>query len=327
MAWIKRNLYFVITLAVGIILIGGAGYFVYTAIGANSEAQTNYASALSDLTTLQQKKPFRDDDNIKLAKEDSQRVAQLAKEMGNAFVNFPPPPQVDPQEFIACLNSNLIFFRTEATNANVQLVAPDYTFSFSAEASTLSFPGGTSFGPWLQQLEEISAIVDILCAAKINSLDALQRAPVAGEDPAGADYVQSAISSNQVAVISPYKISFRGFSEEIANVLKGFAESPHCFLIKDLQVSPSKNVPMGATPQAQGPMYIQVQRQGFGGPRRGPGRRGEGGPGGYAPPQMETETIMVAAPTQPAGPVTILKPLPLFVTMTVDVVMPKNTQR
>jgi hypothetical protein len=327
MAWIKRNLYFVISLAVGLILTGVAGYFVYTAIGANAAARDQYNSALSDLTQLQQKKPYPSPDNINIAKDDSERVAQLVKALGNAFVNFPPPPALDPREFINYLNTNLNHFRLEATNANVELVSPDYAFSFSAEVNTLSFPE-TSFGPWMEQLEEIKAIVDILCAAKINSLDSLQRAPAPGEDAAGVDYLQSAVTSNQVAIISPYKIAFRGFSEEIANVLKGFADSGHCFLIKDLNVSPSKAVPQGSAAPMSAPgyaaqrMYIPRRQM----PSAPGGFRGQRG-GGMPTPQPQEEQMVMMAPPPPAGPETILKPMPLFVTMAVDVVKLKNPQR
>jgi len=326
MAWIKRNLYFVITLAVGLILTGAAGYFVYATINANSDARDQYTSALNDLTQLEQKKPYPAPENIKIAKDDSERVADLVKNLGNAFVNFPQPPPVDPREFITYLNTNLDHFRMEATNANVELIAPDYAFSFSGQVHSLSF-AETSFGPWMQQLEEIKSIIDILCAAKINSLDSLQRAPVAGEDATGMDYVQGTITSNQVAVISPYKIAFRGFSGEIANVLRGFAESGHCFLIKDLEVSPSKAVPQGSV--STGPTMFMMQVPNYSARRPfGEGGRRRGG-GGYPAPGMETQTqmIMVPGPTTPSGPVTILKPMPLFVTMVVDVVKLKNPQR
>jgi hypothetical protein len=325
MAWIKRNLYFVITLAVGVILIGVAGYFAYAAIGANADARDQYTSALNDLTTLEAKKPFPSPENIKIANDDSARVAEVVKSLGTAFVNFPTPPAVDPREFITYLNTNLDHFRTEATNANVQLIAPDYAFSFSPQVHALSF-SQNSFGPWMEQLEEIKGIVDVLCAAKINSLDSLQRAPAPGEDANGPDFLQGAVTSNQVAVISPYKISFRGFSEEIANVLKGFAKSPHCFLIKNIVVSPSKAVPLGSVSPQMAPQmqYVPVQR-----PRPGMGeggRRRRGGEG-FMPEQPQMEMVAVAAPTTPSGPVTILKPLPLFVTMDVNVVQLKNSQR
>jgi hypothetical protein len=329
MAWIKRNLYFVIIMAVGLILTGVGGYFVYATISANADARDQYTSALNDLTQLQQKKPYPSPENIKVAKEDSERVAQLVKDLGNAFVNFPPPPVLDPREFIDYLNTNLNHFRMEATNANVALISPDYAFSFSAEANTLSF-SETSFGPWMEQLEEIKAIVDILCNAKINALDSLQRAPAPGEDSStsSADYLPTTVTSNQVAIISPYKIAFRGFSEEIAKVLKGFAESGHCFLIKDLEVSPSKAVPVGEAMPSPGmqaqPMYIPRPRMGGGGGERR-GRRGGGIP--MPQPEMQPEMIMVAPPTQPTGPVTVLKPMPLFVTMVIDVVKLKNPQR
>ncbi|HWD21372.1 MAG TPA: Amuc_1100 family pilus-like protein [Verrucomicrobiae bacterium] len=327
MAWIKRNLIFVITMAVGVILIGVAGYFVYTAIGANADARDQYNGAVGELSQLQDKKPHPSTENIQVVTDDSKRVATMATNFGKAFVNFPTPPPVEPREFKKFLTITLNQFRAGATNANVELADPEYAFSFSAETSRLTFPEA-SFGPWMEQLEEIKAILDILYAAKINSLDGLQRCPAPSEDPSGADFLASAVTSNQVSIIAPYKISFRGFSEEIANVLKGFASSSHCFLIKDLEVAPSKGMPAGGGVTGGGfmPMAPAYSPMPFQAGPSYPGRRG----GRYSPepmPVMPQAPTAAAVPAAPTAPVTILKPMPLFVTMVVDVVKLKNPQR
>ena len=42
--------------------------------------------------------------------------------------------------------------------------------------------------------------------------------------------------TNDEAVLTPYQITFRAFSPEIAQVLSGFASSPHGFIVKGINV-------------------------------------------------------------------------------------------
>jgi len=316
MAWIKRNLFFVISLVVGVCLIGAAGYFVYATFSANSDARDQYTGALNDYTQLQQKKPYPSPENIQLAKEDSVRVAALVTNLGKVFVNFPPAAAVaEPRQFINYLNTNLVELRAGASNANVALPSPEYDFTFADAVGVVSF-NPASFRPWMEQVEEIRAILEVLYSARVNSLDILQRTPVAGEATGTTDFLDVPGISNQVEVVSPYRIAFRGFSDEIAKVLKGFAESRHCFLIKDLRVESSRGVAQGAGFGQPAPMQ-QEQVNPFGpGAGRFPGRQNQG-PGPR--PNMPGGPGTAVAPAA-TGPVTILKPMPLFVTMRVDVV-------
>lgn len=315
MAWIKRNLIFVISMIVGVILTGVAGYFVYGTLGTNAAARDNYTSALNDLTTLEQKKPFPNQENIARATQDSQKVEELAKDLSKAFVNFPAPPSVDAQRFLDYLNANVADFRVMATNAHVGLPTPDYAFSFQRQVGQLSFEGA-SFGIWMQQLSEIKSILAILCDAKINMLDALQRAPSGNEDPNNPDCLPYGITTNKVDVETPYKIVFHGFSDQIAHVLEGFARSEHCFLVKDIQVQTATGMPGGGfeSPSEQQGQY----NPNVGFDRRDPRNRFRR----QRMMQQEAETP-TPVPAAPTGPVTILKPMPLFVTIMVDVVQMK----
>ncbi len=51
--------------------------------------------------------------------------------------------------------------------------------------------------------------------------------------------------TNNLAVLTPYVVTFRGFSAELASVLAGFAASPHGFIVKGINVQPA-----GAAAQA-----------------------------------------------------------------------------
>ena len=44
--------------------------------------------------------------------------------------------------------------------------------------------------------------------------------------------------TNDLAVLMPYQVTFRGFSPEMAQVLEAFATSPHGFIVKTVSVQP-----------------------------------------------------------------------------------------
>ena len=75
------------------------------------------------------------------------------------------------------------------------------------------------------QLAEVKAICTVLFQAKINSLDNIRRERVSEDDLKGpqTDYLPEKSVTNELAVLSPYEVTFRCFSSELAAVLAGFA--------------------------------------------------------------------------------------------------------
>ena len=61
---------------------------------------------------------------------------------------------------------------------------------------------------------------------------------VSDDDTRGSqsDYLEGTIVSNNLAVFTPYEVTFRCFSQDLANVLSGFASSPHGFIVRDISV-------------------------------------------------------------------------------------------
>jgi hypothetical protein len=55
--------------------------------------------------------------------------------------------------------------------------------------------------------------------------------------------------TNELAVMTPYTVKFCAFSHEIAQVLAGFASSPHGFVIKRITVLPAGAAPTGPSPE------------------------------------------------------------------------------
>ncbi len=83
----------------------------------------------------------------------------------------------------------------------------------------------------------MKAISEILFAAGINALDGIQRMRVSADDASGpaTDYLDDQPVTNDLGVLTPYQVTFRGFSAEIARVLGGFAAAPHGFIVKTIK--------------------------------------------------------------------------------------------
>lgn len=324
MLWIKRNLFFVISAVVGLLLTGYCAYLLFGAMHDNASAAADYDQAKNQLIALQQRNPVPSVDNIDAVKSDETLASNFLADFKKRFVPFPPPPPEDAKGFGSYLDNTLVRFRMGASNAGVQLPAPDYAFAFSSLIGQLT-PHTADIAPWMQQLEEIGAILDILYAAKINSLESLSRAPVSADD-GGPDLLVNVPAPGPWWTVTPYKISFRGFSEELAGVLEGFARSSNCFIIKTIDVMEDRSANQSSSSAPTQPT-IMDQRGGmtlrpqftppafYNNPR--------GGRGIVSPPAT-TATAATASSVAVGPPQTILSESPLVVTLTVDVVKLKS---
>src|ERR1700744_3530199 len=111
MAWIKRNLIFVICVAVGVLLTGFCGYLLYGAISANAAANDDYQSKNSSYNDLLQKPVTPSKENIQVAKGDRARVQKFLETFRQTFVAFPPAPHEDEKGFQTYLEQSLVRFR------------------------------------------------------------------------------------------------------------------------------------------------------------------------------------------------------------------------
>lgn len=260
MVWIKRNLFFVIGAVVALALLVFAGYYNYTGWKHKVAEGDNLNGKYEELKRLNNQNPhpgFGKVDNIKLAREQQKEIRKV---LGAAVKYFQAPPaipsptntkNINSSQFTAALRETINQLSREADGVSVQL-PPDFKFSFSQQIRLLTFAPG-SLEPLAAQLGEVKALCDVLIKAKVNSLDDIQRARVSPDDAAGpqTDYIQLASVTNDLAVLTPYQITFRSFSYEIAQVLAGFANSPYGFIVRGINVEPATAIVVeqpGTTP-------------------------------------------------------------------------------
>ncbi len=255
MAWIKRNLFFVIGAVVALALLSFAGFYTYRGLEHNAKEKENRILKYEELKRLHGQKPhpgFGKVNNIEAARQQQKQIREV---LAKAAKDFQPVPlildktNVTSSEFQAALRRTVEQLTRDAANTSV-LLPQDYKFSFFQQFRLLNFAPG-SLEPLTKQLSEIKALCEVLIRAKVNHIDLIQRERVSSDDSYGpqTDYVDMASQSNELAVLSPYQITFRSFSPEIAKVLAGFANSPHGFVVQNIDVRPSTETDQpGITP-------------------------------------------------------------------------------
>jgi hypothetical protein len=323
MAWIKRNLFFVVGGIIALGLLGGAGFYIYKTWNRNATAFTDLNEVVDTLKGLTDKKPQPGNDktdNTQIARDqDKQLQAWLATSAG-FFQPIPPIPSGDvvtSEAYAGALRRTIDQLQKEAEAAGVML-PPKYDFSFSAQRTLVKVAAGLDL--LAVQLGEVKSISEILFDARINGLDSIQRVRVSDDDLNGpaSDYIDEQPLTNSLAIITPYTLTFRCFTPELSRVLAGFAKAPNTYIIKYINVQPAgAGSPMGGGPGMLGENPAGAP------PMMGQMPPGYGGYGGYPPP-----TQPQAGQTVPGkgGLQTVLKEQLLRVTAEVELVklLPKN---
>jgi len=240
-------------------------------------------------------------DNIKAAGEQEQRLRQWIQGTEQYFQPIPSIPdpatgEITDARFAGARDHTLSQLQAEAASASVT-VPPQYGFSFEAERTLVKFSPG-SLDALAQQLGEVKVICEMLYTTRINSLDDVRRVRVSNDDASGpqSDYLDQTITTNDLAVFTPYEVTFRCFSQDLAGVLSSFASSPHGFIVKGINVQPAAGVTaLSTTPSPGGEM------------------------GGFAQPPF-APSRMPAAPIGRGGLQTVLDEQLLSITLDVEIV-------
>ncbi len=274
MIWIKRNLFFVIGGILALGLLGAAGFYDYTSWERNSVKFDKLNEVYNTLRQLRSQQPSPGNDkinNIEAAKQQEARLRDGIRQARNYFQPIAPVPNptngpISDPLFADALHRTIDQLQREATNANVS-VLPQYSFSFEAQRSRVKFAPG-SLGALAVQLGEVKAISEILFAAGVNQMDGIQRVHVSEDDASGpqADYRADNSVTNELAALTPFTVTFRAFSPEIARTLAGFASSPAGFVVTSINVQPAGAVqmetPSGAPPSAPAPVPVAMPGKG-----------------------------------------------------------------
>jgi hypothetical protein len=244
MGWIKRNLFFVVGGVVALGLLGAGGFYIYQGWDRNSVAADKLNEIYGTLKSLQQQKPSPGNskiDNTRIAKEQQRQLRLWVDAAGKYFQPIPPIPadNVTSETYKNALDRTVAALQHEADSAGV-ILPPKYDYSFSAQLPLMKFAPG-SLEPLAVQLGEVKAIAEAVFATRVNALDSIQRARVSDDDAAGpaGDYIDDHAVTNSFAVMTPYVVTFRCFTPELARVISTLATSQNTFLVNAVNVQPA----------------------------------------------------------------------------------------
>jgi hypothetical protein len=330
MPWLKRNLYLVIGVVVALGLLGFAGFFLFQKIAKDREATAQVAAATDQLTALVNRDPHPGTetvDNISAAKEEEQRLAAFLSQVRQFFQPMPLPQELSSREFRALLDNTVSQLQRRAERSGVE-VPKDYWFTFGSQKNTVDFKPN-ALPILVSQLGEIKALCEILFGAKVTQLTSVKRVAVTSEDNANiTDFLGKKIQTNQWAIVTPYEITFQGFSSELADVLEGLVQSPISFVVKNIAVAQATQ----QQTQADGYPTPYYPPQGMYPPGRAPAaggmppelaaRYGLSSRYGGRPGPMPAPMPVAPPPPRPTGnrTVTLVEEKPLNITLQIDVV-------
>ena len=262
MEWVRKNLGFVIGLAVAVVLLGVGLWYTLGTMEESSMADGELQAKRQQLDDLVKRDPFPEQANIDLAREEEEKVTAFIRDARKKFAIRELPDSLDNASFKSLLESTLADLAREAELAGVKL--PDkasfssYSFTLEDQRKQLQLPS-SSLVPLAAHLENLAVISRVLFDAKVHSLVSLKRSSVGTNELAGSgDFLSKKVVTNTAlnTVVYPYEVVFQGFSPELAKVITGLVNAPQAFVIKTLNVERGSLDSMPAQPAFGAPMAI-----------------------------------------------------------------------
>lgn len=239
MAWIKRNLFLVVAAVVALALLGIAGFFLWTRMQADQEVQAQLDQAIQRYEELGRRPvhPGTEDgkvNNIELAKDEHKRLESFLGDVRAKFGQREIPTNQTDRDFRAFLDQTISELQKQASRQGVGLPETNYWFSFAAQKAAFSFKSREML---THQLMDVRELCELLFAAKINDLKSIRRVPASSDDNNSQDFMTDKKPvTNDFAIVTPYEITFQGFSSELARVLDRLVNARRVYVVKSVAV-------------------------------------------------------------------------------------------
>lgn len=294
MLWIKRNIFFFLSLVVAVGLFGWGCYYLYASLNENMEVQKNLEQTEADLKKIYDGAAiFPNATNIAILRQQDADLKQFIKQASQVRKRVDFDSKISPPNFKTLLDNTVAELNREAANARIAVAQKD--FSFAAIKPLVNFAEG-SVPVLAEQLGEIKAICGLLFRSEIGSLESIKREPISKDDAAAngsPDYHTFIRRTNDLTgdVSSFYLVTFQAFSETVASVIDNVQRAPEGISVKLLTTSQGlgmKGVLGGAPAQAGYQPAAQPQQTGT---RGGPAQAGRPGAAAAVAPVRRLDTM------------------------------------
>lgn len=237
MAWFKKNLWFVVICLTGFGLLGLATLFALSQYNKDGVVALDLADATQQYKDLNSKKELPGDqknNNIEVAKQENIRLQDFSARVTSYLAPANVPTNLNNLNFSVRLNESISKMRLEAGRINVILpITNGYWFTFASQKSAVEYKGIENMAA---QLYDIEGIVKILYDARVHSIAQLKRPPATPDEPNNGDFLTRNAKTNDSAIVTPYEVTFTGFSSELARVMQGLANATNCFVVRTVGV-------------------------------------------------------------------------------------------
>lgn len=307
MAWIKRNIGMLIGGIVALVLLGLGGWYLYSKMQEDEAITAELDQATSSFKEIVNRPIHPGNDrvnNIQLAKDEHKKMEDVLMRIRNRITGPELPKDLTNKDFRALLDNTVAELAREADRQAITLPqgGKDYWFTFAVEKTAVEFK---SLETLTYALMDIKSICDVLYSAKIHDLIALKRVSTSSDESGGDFLYDKRINTNDYTIVSPYEVTFQGFSSELARVMEGLIKAKRCFVVKNIGVDVAPNAgapPKPKTTTAPPPMMFPGRYGPMGGGRYGGMAGGYGmggyGMGGYGMPQVpiQPQSVPQAGP-------------------------------
>lgn len=183
MNWVKSNFGMVIGGGIALVLMGVAGWFLYTQIKAEESSQANLNQEFTDLRKLLNRDPHPGDpdrkvDNIGAIQSEQKKLDKdLITPLRSLFKPFVVSEGLDTFKFKSLLEDRVAAMQRAAEKSGTSLPTEGdtkYSFSFSDVRPKVDFALQT-LSPMAFQLLQIEALSQVLFDAKVHSINAIKR--------------------------------------------------------------------------------------------------------------------------------------------------------
>ncbi|MSU31825.1 MAG: hypothetical protein EXS25_04015 [Pedosphaera sp.] len=319
MPWIKKNLAFVISLSVALLLLIAGTVYLFAAQEGADIANGGLEAKKTEYDALVKREPFPNAKNIELAKVEQKRFAELKAKARQTFSKAPRFEALDDASFKSLLSQTIVNLEQEADRKGVKLPAGTgtglkYSFTFDTQRKELRLAPST-LEPLALALTDISDLSQILFTSRIHSLISIKRSAIGTNETAGSgDLLTKKTTTNSVAgaFVCAYELQFQCFSTELAEVFNHLVTAPSAYVLKMVNIDHSSVEPTEAlaTPLPMTPAMGMMNMYNRYGARPGMGM----GMGMQPPPPP------VAAATSGRIGEIVLEQKPLKVTLGLEVV-------
>lgn len=252
MDWFKQNPKLGALVLLAVILIGGAGYFAFSASGELTRQKEDFAAKTGTVNRLRSAQPFPNEENLGLIRGEADQAAQLLADLAGKIKTGGAPfdPAQQPAEFQDKVNKEVGRLAALAKEKNTAW-PEDFHLGFENYQTQLPSPAAT---PLLgQQFLAIAHVASVLLDAPVRSIVSLTRPPLEVEKNAEENAAAAGATSEKLSplVLAPFDVEFVAEESQLRSVLAAIVGGEPTIFVRLVEVLNSQPAAPAKTPEGE----------------------------------------------------------------------------